>query len=199
MRPRIIIILLTDYPMHVLRRCTSSSHTMIPCAPPLVRRCTSSSRTMIPCAPPPHAQVHVIFTHKEKNYLIKKDIPAKTDQLTHVYTLVLKPDNTFKVRAHGPAWRCMGVALYPAMHCVSVSGVPPPESVPPPLIPKIDVGCPQDLPKDSSHQFWLSDAAFPSTPLCSRIPDSTPRSLLRPPCAPPLTPSPAAPSPSGVH
>ena len=145
------------------------------------------------------AQVHVIFTHKEKNYLIKKDIPAKTDQLTHVYTLVLKPDNTFKVRAHGPAWRCMGVALYPAMHCVSVSGVPPPESVPTPLIPKIDVGCPQDLPKDSSHQFWLSDAAFPSTPLCSRIPDSTPRSLLRPPCAPPLTPSPAAPSPSGVH
>ena len=58
----------------------------------------------------PHAcvaQVHVIFTHKEKNYLIKKDIPAKTDQLTHVYTLVLKPDNTFKVRAHGHghAWR----------------------------------------------------------------------------------------------
>ena len=42
-------------------------------------------------------KVHVIFTHKDKNYLIKKDIPAKTDQLTHVYTLVLKPDNTFKV------------------------------------------------------------------------------------------------------
>ena len=47
-------------------------------------------------------KVHVIFTHKEMNYLIKKDIPAKTDQLTHVYTLVLKPDNTFKVRLMPP-------------------------------------------------------------------------------------------------
>lgn len=55
------------------------------------------------------AQVHVIFTHKEKNYLIKKDIPAKTDQLTHVYTLVLKPDNTFKVRAWA-CWACDRVA-----------------------------------------------------------------------------------------
>ncbi len=32
------------------------------------------------------------------NYLIKKDLKAETDQLTHVYTLVVKPDNTYKVR-----------------------------------------------------------------------------------------------------
>lgn len=44
-------------------------------------------------------KVHVILTHKGKNYLIKKDIKAETDQLTHVYTLVLKPDNTYKVGA----------------------------------------------------------------------------------------------------
>lgn len=42
-------------------------------------------------------KVHVIFTYKGKNHLIKKDIPAQTDELTHVYTLVVKPDNTYKV------------------------------------------------------------------------------------------------------
>lgn len=42
-------------------------------------------------------KVHVIFTYKGKNYLINKDIKAENDQLTHVYTLVVKPDNTYKV------------------------------------------------------------------------------------------------------
>lgn len=44
-------------------------------------------------------KVHVIFTYNGKNHLIKKEIKAESDQLTHVYTLVLKPDNTYKVRA----------------------------------------------------------------------------------------------------
>lgn len=42
-------------------------------------------------------KVHVIFTYNGKNHLIKKEIKAESDQLTHVYTLVLKPDNTYKV------------------------------------------------------------------------------------------------------
>jgi len=42
-------------------------------------------------------KVHVILTHKGKNHLINKDIKAESDQLTHVYTLVIKPDNTYKV------------------------------------------------------------------------------------------------------
>eukprot|EP01026_Neomeris_dumetosa_P066540 TRINITY_DN644_c0_g1_i4.p1 TRINITY_DN644_c0_g1~~TRINITY_DN644_c0_g1_i4.p1 ORF type:complete len:405 (-),score=111.97 TRINITY_DN644_c0_g1_i4:209-1423(-) len=42
-------------------------------------------------------KVHVIFTYKEKNYLTKKDIKCETDQLTHVYSLVLHPNNTFEV------------------------------------------------------------------------------------------------------
>eukprot|EP00798_Chlamydomonas_sp_ICE-L_P002046 gene2046-18223_t len=41
-------------------------------------------------------KVHVILTYKGENYLIKKDIKAESDRLTHVYTLVLKPDNTYK-------------------------------------------------------------------------------------------------------
>lgn len=50
-------------------------------------------------------KVHVILPYKGKNYLIKKDITAKTDQLTHVYTLRIKPDNTYQVRR---AWQCRG-------------------------------------------------------------------------------------------
>jgi len=42
-------------------------------------------------------KVHVILTRDGTNHLINKDIPAKTDQLTHVYTLVIKPDNTYQV------------------------------------------------------------------------------------------------------
>lgn len=41
--------------------------------------------------------VHVIFSHKGQNYLVKKDITCKSDVLSHLYTLVVKPDNTFEV------------------------------------------------------------------------------------------------------
>jgi len=33
--------------------------------------------------------------------LTKKTIPCETDQLTHVYTLIVKPDNTYEVRIDG--------------------------------------------------------------------------------------------------
>jgi calreticulin len=46
-------------------------------------------------------KVHVIFNYKGKNHLIKDTIPAKTDELTHVYTLVVKPDQTFAVKIDG--------------------------------------------------------------------------------------------------
>lgn len=42
-------------------------------------------------------KVHVILTKEGKNHLINKDIAAKSDELTHVYTLVIKPDNTYQV------------------------------------------------------------------------------------------------------
>jgi len=42
-------------------------------------------------------RVHVIFTYKGTNLLTKKSITCETDELTHVYTLILKPDNTYKV------------------------------------------------------------------------------------------------------
>jgi len=41
--------------------------------------------------------VHVIFTYKGKNHLIKKEIRCKDDELSHLYTLILRPDNTYEV------------------------------------------------------------------------------------------------------
>lgn len=42
-------------------------------------------------------KVHVILTYKDKNHLIKEDVKCKTDQLTHVYTLLIRPNNTYAV------------------------------------------------------------------------------------------------------
>lgn len=46
-------------------------------------------------------KVHVIFNYKGKNLLINKDIRCKDDVFTHVYRLVVKPDNTYKVVIDG--------------------------------------------------------------------------------------------------
>jgi len=44
-------------------------------------------------------RTHVILhsDNKNDNLLIKKDIPTETDNLTHLYTLVVRTDNTFEV------------------------------------------------------------------------------------------------------
>eukprot|EP00250_Pteridium_aquilinum_P010292 c19273_g2_i1 orf=171-1097(+) len=42
-------------------------------------------------------KVHVILSYKGKNHPIEKEIPCETDRLTHVYTLIIKPDNTYSV------------------------------------------------------------------------------------------------------
>jgi len=43
-------------------------------------------------------KVHVIFNYNGQNLLIKKDIKCKDDELSHLYTLILKPDNTYIVK-----------------------------------------------------------------------------------------------------
>jgi len=43
-------------------------------------------------------RVHLIFNYKGKNHLIKKDIKCETDQFTHLYTLIVHPDNTYEVK-----------------------------------------------------------------------------------------------------
>jgi len=42
-------------------------------------------------------KTHVIFTHEGKNYLTKKEARCETDDMTHLYTLIVKPDNTYSV------------------------------------------------------------------------------------------------------
>jgi len=42
-------------------------------------------------------RTHFIVTYKGKNHLIRSDIPAESDTFTHVYTLILKPDQSFRV------------------------------------------------------------------------------------------------------
>jgi calreticulin len=46
-------------------------------------------------------KTHVIFNYKDKNLLTKKNIVCETDQLSHVYTLIVRPDNTYEVRIDG--------------------------------------------------------------------------------------------------
>jgi calreticulin len=47
----------------------------------------------------PTKRTHVIFNYppKNDNLLIKEDVKTESDQLTHLYTLVVKPDSTFDV------------------------------------------------------------------------------------------------------
>ncbi|XP_027107927.1 calreticulin [Coffea arabica] len=42
-------------------------------------------------------KVHAILNYNETNHLIKKDVPCETDQLTHVYTFILRPDATYSI------------------------------------------------------------------------------------------------------
>jgi len=46
-------------------------------------------------------KTHLIFNYKGENYLTKKEIKCETDELTHLYTLILHPDNTYEVQIDG--------------------------------------------------------------------------------------------------
>jgi len=42
-------------------------------------------------------KLHLIFSHKGKNHLLKAEPRAESDVLTHLYTLIVKPDNSFQI------------------------------------------------------------------------------------------------------
>ncbi|KAE9556681.1 hypothetical protein FO519_000087 [Halicephalobus sp. NKZ332] len=50
---------------------------------------------------PGQKKVHFIINYKDKNHLIKKDIRAKDDELTHLYSFIVNPDNTYEVQIDG--------------------------------------------------------------------------------------------------
>jgi len=43
-------------------------------------------------------KVHLIFNYKGKNHLLKRNVPAESDTLTHLYTLILRPDNSYEIQ-----------------------------------------------------------------------------------------------------
>jgi len=47
---------------------------------------------------PSARRVHVIFNYRGQNLLLKKEIRCKDDELTHLYTLIVRSDNTYEVR-----------------------------------------------------------------------------------------------------
>jgi calreticulin len=46
-------------------------------------------------------RTHLIFNYKDDNLLKTKDMRTESDELTHVYTLIVNPDNTFEVQIDG--------------------------------------------------------------------------------------------------
>jgi calreticulin len=46
-------------------------------------------------------KVHVIFNYNDENLLTNKNIRCETDETSHVYTLIVRPDNTYEVRIDG--------------------------------------------------------------------------------------------------
>lgn len=46
-------------------------------------------------------KTHVIFNYKGKNLESKKDVRCETDKLSHLYTLIVRPDNTYEVQIDG--------------------------------------------------------------------------------------------------
>ena len=56
---------------------------------------------------PSNKKTHVIFNYppKNDNLLIKKEVTMESDNLSHLYTLHVKPDNTFEVLIDGKSVR----------------------------------------------------------------------------------------------
>jgi calreticulin len=46
-------------------------------------------------------KVHVIFNYKGDNKQVSKTIACKYDEASHLYTLIVRPDNTYEVRIDG--------------------------------------------------------------------------------------------------
>ena len=42
-------------------------------------------------------KVQAILHRKKRNYRIRKDVECATDEYTHVYTFIIRPDNTYSI------------------------------------------------------------------------------------------------------
>lgn len=41
--------------------------------------------------------VHAILNRRKRNYRIRKEVNCEADQLTHVYSFIIRPDNTYSI------------------------------------------------------------------------------------------------------
>ena len=46
-------------------------------------------------------RTHVIVNYNGQNHLVKREVRAESDEFTHLYTLIVKPDNTYEVLIDG--------------------------------------------------------------------------------------------------
>ena len=46
-------------------------------------------------------RIRSIFNYKGENHLINENVPCESDQFTHLYTLVVRPDNTYTISVDG--------------------------------------------------------------------------------------------------
>lgn len=46
-------------------------------------------------------RVHAILNYKDNNYLVKRNVYPETDKLSHIYTFVLKPDQSYEIWVDG--------------------------------------------------------------------------------------------------
>lgn len=83
---------------HIFGACFSPSNAVLPIPLTLQPIFKNSS---LPAGPdicgPGTKKVHVIFNYKGQNHLIKKEIRCKDDVFSHLYTLIVNPDNTYEV------------------------------------------------------------------------------------------------------
>lgn len=46
-------------------------------------------------------RIHTIFNQEGENLLMKPTVDCETDELSHVYTLIVSPNNTYKIFTDG--------------------------------------------------------------------------------------------------
>ncbi|XP_077573154.1 calreticulin-like [Stigmatopora nigra] len=101
-------------------------------------------------------KVHVILRYKEREHLIKKHIPCKDDVLSHVYTLVLRPDQTYQVKVDN--------VLVAEGRLEDDWDFLPPKTIPDPLASKPsdwDDRSTLDDPHDAKPQDWDQPETIP--------------------------------------
>jgi calreticulin len=74
-------------------------------------------------------KVHFIFSYKGKNLLWKKNLACKTDKLTHIYTAIINPNNTYSVLVDGDEME--SGSLYEDWDFLPPKKIPDPNAVKP--------------------------------------------------------------------